>query len=63
LLVGKNFKNADRNKDAVKLGACIEKNLGDFADDSDTNPNWGSAYDNMKANRLMQWNYFSSKGN
>lgn len=58
LLVGKSFKNDARNADALKLSKCIKANLGDLADDSNTNPNWTSVYELDKKNNLMQWSYF-----
>lgn len=63
LLVGKSFKNAERNQPAVALGECIAKNLADLSDDSDTSPAWQSAYDNSRKNQLVNWSYFGNKGN
>lgn len=58
LLIGKSFRNEEKNADSIKLGQCINKNLADLADDSDTNPNWNSVYTESKKNQLMQWSYF-----
>lgn len=58
LLVGKAFRNTEKNSNSIKLAECINKNLADLADDSDTNPNWGSAYEESRKNQLMQWSYF-----
>lgn len=59
ILVGKSFRNAKKNTNSIKLAECINQNLADLADDSDTNPNWGSAYEESRKNQLMQWSYFN----
>jgi len=58
LLVGKAFKNEDRNKPAIALGQCLKKNIADLSDDSSTSPVWQSAYENTKKNQLINWTYF-----
>lgn len=63
LLVGKSFKNSERNQPAIALGECITTNIADLADDSETSPAWQSAYDNNRKNQLLNWSYFGNKGN
>lgn len=63
LLVGKSFKNPERNQPAIALGECINKNIEDLADSSDSSPAWTSAYDNIKKDRLVNWGYFGNRGN
>jgi hypothetical protein len=45
LLIGKSFRNEERNVPMVELATCIEQNLADLADDPETNPNWQTAYE------------------
>jgi hypothetical protein len=59
LLIGKAFKNEERNKSAIALSQCLKKNIADLSDDSSTSPVWQSAYENSKKNQLINWTYFN----
>lgn len=61
VLVGKNYRSVTRNEANRKLLECIDKNLGEFADDSSTNPNWASVYENSKKGLLLNWPVFDGK--
>lgn len=61
VLVGKNYRSVTRNETNRKLLECIDKNLGEFADDSSTNPNWASVYENSKKGLLLNWPVFDGK--
>lgn len=61
VLIGKNYRSVSRNEVNRKLLECIDKNLGDFADDSTTNPNWASVYENSKKGLLLNWPVFDGK--
>lgn len=59
LLVGKSFRNEDRNKGASELATCITQNLADLADDGETNANWESVYNFVEVNEnQVDWSYF-----
>lgn len=59
LLLGVSFRDAERNKVMTDLVTCIRENLGDLADDFDSNPNWGSVYDyEIKEGAQTNWSYF-----
>ena len=61
LLVGKSFRKEARNESMINLATCIDQSLADFADDTDTNPNWVSVYENNENGNQMNWNYFKIK--
>ena len=61
LLLGKSYRNESRNRNMQILGKCISDNLGDLADDSDTNPNWSTVYDLEQDGNQTNWSYFSLK--
>lgn len=61
VLIGKNYRSVTRNETNRKLLECIDKNLGEFADDSSTNPNWASVYENSKKGLLLNWPVFDGK--
>ena len=50
LLVGKSFRNKDRNEPMSELASCIISNLADLADDPNTNPLWSSVYKYIQDN-------------
>ncbi|MFP8965199.1 TAXI family TRAP transporter solute-binding subunit [Pokkaliibacter sp. CJK22405] len=58
MLVGKSFRKESRNVNMSLLANCITDNLADLADDSETNPNWGSVYDLEQDNDQSSWAYF-----
>ena len=58
LLIGKSYRKESRNKIMNDLASCIDTNLADLADDGDTNPNWGSVYENNNNGNQMNWQYF-----
>jgi hypothetical protein len=59
LLVGKSFRKSSRNVVMSKLATCISEKLTDLADDSDTNPNWGTVYElEEKEGSQSGWPYF-----
>ena len=61
MLVGKAYRNADKNTIMEKLASCVEKSVPDMADDSKTNPNWVSVYENQKLGNLVNWTFFNMK--
>jgi TRAP-type uncharacterized transport system substrate-binding protein len=58
LLIGKTFRNAERNKTATELATCIESSLADLADDPNTSPNWASVYEFVEKGNMVDWVYF-----
>ena len=58
LLIGKAFRKESRNSVMTKMAGCIDANLPDLADDSDTNPNWNSVYEFQQAGASTNWAYF-----
>lgn len=61
LLIGKSFRNKDRNAPMTDLATCITENLADLADDPNTNPLWGSVYKYVQDNGQVDWSYFPMK--
>lgn len=59
LLVGKAFRNEERNANMSLLANCIKDNLADLADDPSTNSNWGSVYEFEESDgQQINWAYF-----
>lgn len=61
LLVGKSFRKKSRNEGNVNLATCISESLPDLADDSETNPNWASVYENNEKGLSINWSQFNLK--
>ncbi len=62
LLMGQSFRKAERNKDMSLLSNCVYNSLEDLADDSKTNPLWGSVTEFVKNNNgQVDWSYFPMK--
>lgn len=58
LLVGKSFRKKSRNDNMSAIATCISENVADLADDPDTNPLWGSIYDEVDNDEQIDWGYF-----
>lgn len=58
LLIGKAFRKESRNAAFNKLSECITSNLGDLADDYNTNPNWGAVFDMFDDGQQSNWSHF-----
>jgi TRAP-type uncharacterized transport system substrate-binding protein len=61
LLIGKAFRKESRNAKMVSLAKCIDENLLDLADDSNTNPNWQSVSELAEEGNQINWQYFPLK--
>lgn len=61
LMIAKSFRKASRNEGMVALATCIDESLADLADDPDTNPNWGSVYENNQQGHAINWSFFQTK--
>lgn len=62
LLVGKNFRKAEKNEDMIYLAECLEESLPDLADDPDTNSNWETVYEmnsDEDSDYDVDWKYFN----
>jgi len=60
LMIGKSFRKESKNANMIALAGCIDSNLEDLADDSDTNPNWASVVELDEAGQT-NWSYFPLK--
>lgn len=68
LLVGKSLRSKKANKRMSDLAACIHENVGEMADDDETNNNWESVADmhyellemdeEDAQSKRFQWSYF-----
>jgi len=58
LLIGKSFRNENRNAPMTELATCIYRNIVDLADDSETNPNWNNVYEYIEDGGQSDWAYF-----
>lgn len=61
LFMAKSFRKESKNANMTALATCIENNLEDLADDSDTNPNWTSVLELEESAGQTNWNYFEVK--
>jgi len=58
LLIGKSFRNENRNAPMTELATCIYRNIVDLADDSETNLNWNNVYEHIEDGGQSDWAYF-----
>lgn len=61
LLVGKSFRRESRNENMINLAQCVQNSLIDLADDTNTNPVWGSVYELEEDGEQTNWTYFPLK--
>lgn len=59
VLVGKSLRNKAKNLRMENLATCINNNIEDLADDSDTNNNWESVYDLNQKDLDLDWDEFN----
>lgn len=58
LLIGKSFRNENRNAPMTELATCIYRNIVDLADDNETNANWNNVYEYIEDGGQSDWSYF-----